>query len=643
MAKNEWEDVTDTYQEPEVDSGWEDVTESFDIQGVQDRSPALPQPDMTQSEATLRGAAQGLTFDFADEIAGAAGAAKETLFGDARLSDLLDTYEQQRDISREAFREAEQEFPKSYLAGEIGGGILPAIATGGAGAVAAVGKTGLKQAAKQAAKSGAKFGAASAAGRTEEVEDVGQVAKDIGTGTLAGGAFGAVTPAISKGAEKAAKSLKGGVKKVFDSMADLDPKLTDELLSDPTLLKAAKSDGEIAESFKDVANEGLKEFRDLASKGRQKLSTEKDISTNEVMRKFDERFSSLDEIAEKEAIKPMVSLKTDIQKRLGSVTSEKEIQELMDSIAKKAYKGQKKDTADVVTQQLRGMREDFGSIIKDRNPEYAENMFQASQKKKALDELSDRFGLVEGADKRGLKELAEGDIENITNIQFKNKDRTVNRLKELGTEGKYEMNEVLDDIKGVMNIPDEIERSARANKLLKELEKGKTFTTQDLTLAKAMLGFAVNPLIGAGFIAARPAIKSFYKNLDSMPVKLASKAKGIMDTMAKKANVGAAFPAAMVAAESKQKELADMLSSYENKPEKAIMSEQKKFENMSEADLGEASKDFREQGYGSYADSLEKASQAKTEQERAAQRSVLMQDPGFRALMRRKEQDKKKK
>lgn len=607
-----------------------------------DRSPALPEPDVSSTESALRGAAQGLTFDFADEIAGALGAAKQTAFGDAKLSDLLDTYEKERDVSRENFKQAEEANPKTYLAGEIGGGILPAIATGGAGAVASVGKTGLKQAAKQAAKAGAKMGAASAAGRTEEIEDVGQVARDIGTGAVAGGAFGAVTPGISKGAEKAAKSFKGMAKRTFDSLADLDPKLTDELLSDPTLLKAAKNDSDIAENFKEVANEGLKEFREFSTKGRNSLGTEKDISTADILRTFEERLGKLDPIADKAAMKPLVDLRKTVQGKLDAVSSEKDVQDVMDSIAKLAYKGQKKDTADVVTQQLRFMREDIGSILKNRNPEYAENMLQASRKKKALDKLSDRFGLVEGVDKRGLKELGEGDIENIKNLQFKSKDRTVNRLKELGSEGKYEMSEVLDDIKDVLKIPDEIQRSARANKLLKELEKGKAFTTQDLTLAKAMLGFAINPIIGAGIVGARPAIKSIYKNLDSVPAKVARKAKGILDTVAKKTNVGASFPAAMVAAESKQKELSEMLNSYEGRPEKKLLAQEATFNDKTREQLANESETLREQGYGSYAESMKRASEAKTDREKAAQQSVLNQQPAFRALQRRLEKDKKK-
>lgn len=632
MADPKWDDTEEITEVPSFDE-----TEAID----ESREPSSVQSDMTPLEAGLRGAAQGITFDFADELAGALGAAKETAFGDAKLSDLLNTYEQQRDLSREQFSQAEQEYPKTYLAGEIGAGIVPALFTGGASAVASVGKTGLKQAAKQAAKAGATVGAASALGRTKEIEDLGQVAKDVTAGTALGAGFGAATPAIGKGLQKAAKGVKGGIRKVFDSMADLDSKLTDELLSDPTLLKSAKNEGEMAEAFKDVANEGLEEFRNLATKGRKSLSGEKTIRTSEVLDKFNQRFNSLDEIADKAAIKPLMQLRQDVQKKLGAVTSEKDIQEVMDSIANLAYKGQKKDTADVVTKQLRSMREELGSIIKERNPEYADNMFKASQKRKALNELSEKFGLVEGLDKRGLKELGEGDIESIKNIQFKNKDRTISKLKELGTEGKFEMNEVLDDIKDIINIPDEITRSARANKLLKELEKGKTFTTQDLTLAKAMLGFAVNPVVGAAFIGARPAIKSIYKNLDSMPVKIARKAKSILDSASKKSMDTSLFPTAMVAAKSKQDEITKLLSSYEGKPEKKLLAQEVKFNDKTNDELAEDSNKVRQHGYSSFADSLDRASRSESEQEKAAQQSVLNQQPAFRALMRKLEKDKK--
>ena len=106
-------------------------------------------------EAGLRGAAQGLTFGFADELTGAGEAAYETLTGEDQLKDIIDNYAKYRDESRKEYEAAEEDQGAAYLTGEFAGGILPAFFTGGA-ALPALGRT----AAKQAFKSGATKGAA---------------------------------------------------------------------------------------------------------------------------------------------------------------------------------------------------------------------------------------------------------------------------------------------------------------------------------------------------------------------------------------------------------------------------------------------------------------------------------------------------
>ena len=313
--------------------------------------------EMSQTEAALRGAAQGLTFDLADELAGMAGAAGETVFGEAKLRDILDTYEQQRDISREQFKQAEETHPGTYLAGELGGGILPAIATGGAGAVASLGRVGMKQAAKQAAKAGAKFGAASAFGRTEEIEDIGQVAKDVALGAGTGAALGAVMPAAEKGIRGIARGGKNFVKKTAkflgDNLGDIDAADTARLLKDPTLLSSVKDYGEIADELLKVSNKQLKDFGNIAGKGRKALSEKADIQTADIMAVIDDKLGNIT-FADEEIRKPLTRLRGWVEKEYSAgMMSEKQVQEVMDELAEKAYKGVKKDTADVVKNSLR--------------------------------------------------------------------------------------------------------------------------------------------------------------------------------------------------------------------------------------------------------------------------------------------------
>ena len=153
-----FEDVA--YQEPE--DMQEDLFEEVEF--------GTEEPEVSKLEAVARGAAQGLTFDFADELA-AYLAAKP---GPGRLQELAqpiaktleqtkaseESYREELEKQREAFRQAREAHPVTYTGAEIGAGIAPALMTGGAALVGkmgqALGKEGLKQAAKESAKLGAK-------------------------------------------------------------------------------------------------------------------------------------------------------------------------------------------------------------------------------------------------------------------------------------------------------------------------------------------------------------------------------------------------------------------------------------------------------------------------------------------------------
>ena len=209
---------------PEVKPSWRDriVTET---------------PEVSQTESVLRGAAQGATFGFADELAGAAGVIK-------RLPEALDkgvktVYEQERDISREAYKEAERVNPKSYLAGEVGGSLATAVIPGMAAAKGA-------SLATIAGKS-ALAGAAQALGSTEKTQ-VGEVASDVAKGAVVSGIIG------------------GAVGKLAQHLTvnrNLEERLIKDLRPTPSQLKK-------------LGEKGLTETVDLLeAKGLKNLSNEK--------------------------------------------------------------------------------------------------------------------------------------------------------------------------------------------------------------------------------------------------------------------------------------------------------------------------------------------------------------------------------
>lgn len=156
-------------------------------------------------EAGARGAVQGATFGFSDEIGGALGGAYDALTSDKSLKD---AYIENRDRIREADRKAAEDSEMAYGVGNLGGGIASGIATGGASLVGK-GATLLAKMGLGAAE-GAGYGALSGVG-SSDAEDVGGVAKDAAIGGIIGGAAGGTMPAVISGVATGLKNLPSSV------------------------------------------------------------------------------------------------------------------------------------------------------------------------------------------------------------------------------------------------------------------------------------------------------------------------------------------------------------------------------------------------------------------------------------------------
>ena len=189
-------------------------------------------------EAIWRGAAQGATFGFADEIAGGL----EAAFTDK-------TYDQARDESRTAHKAAREEHPLTYGGAELGGGVLTALVPGmgiarGAGLAANIAR-------------GAGSGIASGIGHSEG-KDVAEIARDAGVSGLVGGAVGGTlgygAGRLLKGAQERIDKRtltdlgQRATKTMRDRMADNAPAtrrvaekygLVDDVARDPKKLEAA--------------------------------------------------------------------------------------------------------------------------------------------------------------------------------------------------------------------------------------------------------------------------------------------------------------------------------------------------------------------------------------------------------------------
>ena len=165
------------------------------------KAPAAPAPEAPPAEppslleAGVRGAAQGVTFGFGDEISGAL----ESAFTDK-------TYAQARDEARAANKAAREAHPIGYGLGQIvGGAAVPIPGLGLAGAGVGLGARIAANAAR-----GALAGGLTAAGESEaDLTKAGgaeQMVRETAKGGLLGGALGGI---IGTAAEKYVQGAEG--------------------------------------------------------------------------------------------------------------------------------------------------------------------------------------------------------------------------------------------------------------------------------------------------------------------------------------------------------------------------------------------------------------------------------------------------
>lgn len=225
MTGPKWEDTEALVETPK----WDDTEELSD----QENSES----SISKLESFGRGAAQGATFGFADELAGLTKAATGEDYGaldpitlsklllkagkgayevattDKTLSDLAEDYKQEyvkeRDESRKAFEAAREANPLSYGAGELGGGVASSLLIPGGAAV-----QGAKGLAKvgQIAKQGALIGGLYSSGASEAdltKGELGEFGKDVAIGAGSGALTNVVLPTVLSKALGEAKGVVG--------------------------------------------------------------------------------------------------------------------------------------------------------------------------------------------------------------------------------------------------------------------------------------------------------------------------------------------------------------------------------------------------------------------------------------------------
>lgn len=163
-------------------------------------------------ESLARGGVQGATLGFGDEAVGGLATLLDKLGGSKESWG--DLYREYRDQERSENDAAKRSHSNLYLGGQLAGGIIPMLATGGAGA-GATGTAKLLATLGRTAATGAAYGGIGALGDSRadltsgNIDDVRQAVRDTTTGAAFGGVLGAggglvesALPYIAQGARK---------------------------------------------------------------------------------------------------------------------------------------------------------------------------------------------------------------------------------------------------------------------------------------------------------------------------------------------------------------------------------------------------------------------------------------------------------
>lgn len=527
----------------------EDSGDFFDQADLVDDEPIQTQPEEpSMTESLARGAGQGVTLGFGEEMGAAAYSAFDKLKGllggdsvsavDEQLREQGftgdigdDLYEELRDEERAELKAAQEANPMSYMGGEIAGamtvpvGELAAASKAGqaigrsalgqgamklaskAGGLEKAVATGLKMAPKAAVES-----AAYSAGTTEG--DVLDRVSAAAEGAKVGGAMGFGIPVGGAALAKAATNTAGkfGKAAIKFTTGIADDKLDDLIKNPQKYGTTARTLDELAKDLEGKVNGLTSEAINASKKARDMLTDDISFNTKELTETLKDYANNLNR-AQAPARKSVITYADELERAFPEGLSQKQMQEVIDEMSQIAGYNKTAGAANPVEDAFKKMRGRFSEKLKQSSPEYRQQMAESAKRMDYLSKLSKKLGVKD----EFIKEYDNlGDVLSVERVaKFRSTDTIANKLKGLVKEDKADLKDLLlsPEAKKFLGVDETFANEVSAREFQKWAES-KGFSTKAITAAKAIMGSAGvslsmgNPLVAAvlGTAAIAPAV-----------------------------------------------------------------------------------------------------------------------------------------
>jgi hypothetical protein len=353
--------------------------------------PAQQEParvPYTELESAARAARSGALFDLYDEGAGAVKAGLDVLSGDTDMKGVYDAYKKYRDEERMKDKLARQDNPKSYLSGQIAGGLGTAFIPG----------LGWLNVGKGATLAGAAAKGAAGAGLGGFGASEGETGREILEDTLDAAKLGAVTGGALRGAGKLATGIKPSTvaKKGANIMLNTPEELTELAIrrGRPAIEKApiradvAKRYQGILDDLKKATIEGSKEAREQLA-GTSFKAADVGKKFGGVAGKTTARMGKIADDPEKLAgVKRLEELEKMYKEAGGRVTGSR-VKDTIQALDKQVdFDIGSGKFAKADQRMLKDARRQIDQMLKKASPAYAEDMKRVAADTQLLDKAS---------------------------------------------------------------------------------------------------------------------------------------------------------------------------------------------------------------------------------------------------------------